>query len=168
MRNSHVLSPRRLAPFAMLIILIVAGISAGAFASVFPGSTHASPCDVSNAFANTSDPYLNARAQDFAAMSHFVEDPNGQTGTFNGSCCTGLMQINTRQSEKSGHLWLPLQSEMVATALHSVKVATTMSTSARWVTKPASPCKTTLTRLPIARTRSVQTMVQAIFRQRPV
>ena len=95
MRNSLVLSPRRLAPFAMLIILIVTGISAGAFASVFPGSTQASPCDVSNAFANTSDSYLNAHAQDFAAMSHFVEDPNGQTGTFNGSCCTGLMQINT-------------------------------------------------------------------------
>lgn len=72
MSNAIFLSPRRLAPFAMLIVLVVAGLSAGAFASVFPGSTKASPCDVSNAFANTIDPYLNEHSQDFAAMSHFV------------------------------------------------------------------------------------------------
>lgn len=46
-------------------------------------------------FQNSSNSYLQQNAAQFAAMSANVEDTTRDSTVYNGSCCTGMMQINT-------------------------------------------------------------------------
>ncbi len=77
-----------------LSCLALLGIDTVIASTIYAGGQSYSQQQVANMFANSSNPYLAANASTFAAMSHNVEDPNGNTGTYNGSCCTGLMQLN--------------------------------------------------------------------------
>ena len=93
-------SPRRPLDLVLLALVVVLALTTVALAfqkiaaGVLPGGQSYSQSQVAGFFANSSNPYLASNASSFAAMSHNVEDPNGNTGTYNGSCCSGLMQIN--------------------------------------------------------------------------
>ncbi len=85
----------RLRPWAWLCIVTFTGVVAYASSvTIYAGGQVYSQQQIANALTNSSNSYIAANATSFAAASHNVEDPNGNTGTYNGSCCTGLFQIN--------------------------------------------------------------------------
>ena len=80
---------------ALLTLAFIALAPAGASAATnMPGGTYHSQAQIESYFANSNNSYLRDNASTFAAMSRNVENSTGYTGLYNGSCCTGLMQMN--------------------------------------------------------------------------
>lgn len=92
-RSSQASSAKRLAAVALAFMATASVAMAFTF---FPGGRQYSRDEVSQFFANSSNPYIANNASTFTKMSFVETAGTGNTGIFNGSCCTGLMQMNTR------------------------------------------------------------------------
>ena len=79
---------------ALLAVVTVAAATAALAASYFPGGNTYSQGEITQFFANSSNPYLSNNASTYAAMSMVETGGTGSTSIYNGSCCTGLMQMN--------------------------------------------------------------------------
>lgn len=61
--------------------------------------------DVATAVQNSpyANAFLRAHASEIGALSSKVEAPSGDTTTYNGSCCYGVLQLNTSNILASGY-----------------------------------------------------------------
>jgi hypothetical protein len=78
-----------------IIIIFTLALMTGAHAAskLAEGTTY-NNSQIASMFANSGNSYLASNAQTFANMSTNVENRWGNTAVYNGSCCTGLMQMN--------------------------------------------------------------------------
>ena len=61
--------------------------------------------DIANAIRNspTASAFLKAHADEIGALSSRVEDRSGDTTVYNGSCCYGVLQLNTANILAAGY-----------------------------------------------------------------
>lgn len=82
--------------FSLLTLLLLAvsfGAGEATAKTYLPGDQALSHSELVSLFQNSGNAYLSSNAETFANMSYHVES-GGHTGVYNGSCCTGLMQMN--------------------------------------------------------------------------
>lgn len=75
---------------AIAVLVYVAPTSAKQYLAQ---NTQYTQAQIQTMFQNSGNAYLAANASTFAAMSYNVES-GGNSAIYNGSCCTGLMQMN--------------------------------------------------------------------------
>lgn len=85
--------------FCLLIVvsvltLVSAATASQAAISYLAQNTKYSETQIRVMFENTGNSYLASNAATFASMSYRVESGGGNSAIYNGSCCTGLMQMN--------------------------------------------------------------------------
>jgi murein DD-endopeptidase MepM/ murein hydrolase activator NlpD len=88
--------------FALIFLALWSSVNARAASiSYLAPNVIYTQSQIQSFFENSGNPYLVANAAKFAAMSYhvesydFVRQTKGNSAIFNGSCCTGLMQMNT-------------------------------------------------------------------------
>lgn len=89
-RRAFVLGRRVL--WALVGVASSLGVALGA--SFYPGGNTYSQSEITQFFANSSNSFLSNNASTFGAISWYESGRTGNTGVYNGSCCTGLMQFN--------------------------------------------------------------------------
>lgn len=84
----------RLLVMSLVALTYLLSIGLAFAASYFNGGTNYSQSEIAQFFANSSNPYIASNASTFASMSMVETAGTGSTSIYNGSCCTGLMQMN--------------------------------------------------------------------------
>lgn len=74
-------------------VLFAYSLPSAAATSYLAQNTQYSQSQIQSFFENSGNSYLSSNAATFAAMSYKVES-GGNSAIYNGSCCTGLMQMN--------------------------------------------------------------------------
>lgn len=89
------ISFRLILPLLALVFACSALFGAGRAqaASYYPGNVQYTHAELVSIFQNSGNSYLASNATSFANMAINVES-GGNTAIYNGTCCTGLMQMN--------------------------------------------------------------------------
>ncbi|WP_234625054.1 M23 family metallopeptidase (plasmid) [Agrobacterium rosae] len=78
----------------LAVIVFLAYVAPSQARSYLAPNTQYSQAQIQTMFENSGNSYLAQNASTFAAMSYKVESMGGNSAIYNGSCCTGLMQMN--------------------------------------------------------------------------